>query len=125
MQSKCRDMDIKIPSGFEVSAGNIITFHALEDCNNPYRAIIEQGTVEPIDSSEFYGIDEDHEKIFKSLLRFTLQHRLYKENVVWKHEDRLFVFLPKSEAGDIRKEFWRDKRQSTRKVFERKYNKNY
>ncbi|ODB85279.1 hypothetical protein A3195_16910 [Candidatus Thiodiazotropha endoloripes] len=124
VQGKCREMEIRIPSGFEASAGNIITFYDLEDDNNPYSALIEKGTVEPIGSSEFCEIDEDHERIFKSLLRFTLQHRLYKEDVVWKHKDRLFVFLPRSEGDDVREESWRDKRQSTRKVFERKYNKN-
>jgi len=124
VQDKCRELGIKVPSGFEVSSGNIITFYDLEDDNNPYRAIIEKGTVEPIGSNEYYEIDEDHERIFKSLLRFTLQHRLYKEEVVWKHKDRLFVFLPRSSGDDIREETWKGKRLSTRKVFERKYNKN-
>ncbi len=124
LQDTCREMGIKVPSGFEVSGGIIITFYDLENDNNPYSAIIEKGTVEPIGSGEFYEIDEDHERIFKSFLRFTLQHRLYKEDVVWKHKDRLFVFLPRSSGDDVREETWKDKRQSTRKVFERKYNKN-
>ncbi len=123
VQKQCRELGTKLPSGFEVSAGNIITFYNLEKDHNPYSSIIEQGTVEPLGSSEFYEIDEDHERIFKSLLRFALQHRLYKENVIWEFRDRQFVFRPRPIDGDVREESWKDKRQSTRKVFERKYNK--
>lgn len=118
-----QELGIRFPSAYIVHGGRLITFFNLEIDNNPYSKLIENGTIECLSSKEFYEIDEDYERVFKALLRFSLQQRLFKEYVTWYKNENQFVFLPKPDDGDIREESWMDKRMSTRKVFERKYNK--
>lgn len=119
----CRQAMTPIPSPYVTYNDNLITFFDLNTADHPYRYVIEEGTAEEISAREFWGIDESHERVFKSLLRFSLQHRLYSERVAWYKDDKLFVFLPRDTDGDVRAEVWQGDRQSSRKVFERKYNK--
>ena len=51
----------------------LITFHNLEDGDNPFAFLIDEGTVELFQSSDYFDVDVDHERVFKSLLRFSLQ----------------------------------------------------
>lgn len=119
----CQDIGRTIPSGYVVHAGNLVSFFNLEN-DNPFDSVIDRGNIESLSSFDFYGIDDDHERVFKSLLRFTLQQRLFKERVLWYQDEELFVFLPRHEDGDAREESWVDKKASKRKVFARQYNKN-
>lgn len=111
------------PTDFEVNARRIITFHPLDDNNNPFATIIDYGTVTPIKPSEFSDIDDDHERVFKSLLRLCLQQKLYKHCVQWKHDDGLFIFVPRQDSDLLREETWTGQKQASRRVFERKLNK--
>lgn len=112
------------PTDFEVNARRVITFHSLEASNNPFTKVVDLGTVTPIDPSEFCDIDEDHERVFKSLLRFCFQQKIYSHGVEWKHEDGLFIFLPRQEGDLLREETWTGQKLASRRVFERKLNKN-
>lgn len=118
------DILVRVPSDYEINAGRLITFHNLENRHNPYERLIDEGTVEAFNPKDFYSIDVDHERIFKSLLRFTLQQKLYQHQVLWKHEEKIFIFLPTESKNNLRKESWTDKKRSTRTVFERKYKTN-
>jgi len=89
------------PSDFEVSSRQLITFHPLEVVHEPFVKVIELGTEKPLRPHEFYGLDEDRERIFKSLLRLTLQQKLYRHKVQWMHEDNLFIFVPKEEGDSL------------------------
>lgn len=119
----CRETMMPIPSTYVAHNGNLISFFDLTQEGHPYRHVIEDGTVEELSAQDYFNIDEDHEKVFKSLLRFSLQHRLYSESVSWYNDDKLFVFLPRDSDGDVRQEAWHGERQATRTVFERKYNR--
>lgn len=110
-----------IPSDFEASGGRIITFHDLDSHDCPFRYLIDEGTVEEFAPSDYYEIDEDHERIFKSLLRFTLQQKLFKQNVRWQHHEGKFIFLPRNASQKKRTEQWTGQRTSSRMVFERKF----
>jgi hypothetical protein len=94
----------------------------LENRHNPFENLIDEGTVTPISPKDFYSIDVDHERIFKSLLRFVLQQKLFRHRVLWKHQEGIFIFLPLDDKDDNRRENWTGHRFSTRTVFERKYN---
>lgn len=111
------------PTDFEVNARRVITFHSLNDKNNPFATIVDLGTVTPIKASEFSEIDDDHERVFKSLLRLCFQQKLFKHGVEWKHEDGLFIFVPRQEGDLLREETWTGQKQASRRVFERKLNK--
>ena len=119
-----RNSNRSVPSDYVVSSGRLITFHNLTDQNNPFSFLIDEGTVEPFRPSDYYTIDEDHELVFKSLLRFCLQQKLYKHHVLWKHEERIFIFLPVNDFEHIRKITWTGQKKATRTVFERKFKDN-
>lgn len=116
-------LNLRAPSDYEVSAHQLITFHPLDEAHGPFARLIELGTVTPLQAREFYGANEDRERVFKSLLRFTLQQKLYKHGVRWMHEDGLFVFVPWAEGDLLREESWVGQRASKRRVYERKLNK--
>lgn len=116
-----RDNAQPVPSDFEASGGRLITFHDLEAGDCPFRYLIDEGTVEAFSPSDYYEIDEDHERIFKSLLRFTLQQKLYKQNVMWQHIEGKFIFLPNRSHHNKRTEKWTGQKTATRMVFQRKY----
>ena len=120
-----RSADRSVPSDYEVSANKLITFHRLEDRDNPFSFLVDEGTVEPFAPEDYYSIDEDHQRVFKSLLRFCLQQKLYGHRVLWKFKERMFIFLPLKDADNARKITWTGKKQATRTVFERKFNRKH
>lgn len=109
-------LNLRAPSDYEVSAHQLITFHSLDNTHGPFAQMIELGTVTPLQAREFYGANDDRERVFKSLLRFTLQQKLYKHGVRWMHEDGLFVFVPWADADLLREESWVGQRTSKRRV---------
>jgi hypothetical protein len=117
------NLNQRAPSDYEVSAHQLITFHPLDDTHGPFAQLIDLGTVTPLQAREFYGANEDRERVFKSLLRFMLQQKLFKHGVRWMHEDGLFVFVPRAEGDRLREESWVGQRASKRRVYERKLNK--
>lgn len=119
-----KNQDRGVPSDFESNEGKLITFHNLEDNDNPFGFLIDEGTVELFRPSDYYEIDGNHERVFKSLLRFSLQKKLYRHRIIWKHLEGLFIFLPLEDSDNIRMETWVGQRKATRTVFERKYKRN-
>ncbi|OQW85549.1 MAG: hypothetical protein BVN30_00740 [Proteobacteria bacterium ST_bin16] len=122
--SYVRNLERSVPSDYEVSNGRLITFHNLEDRNNPFEFLIDRGTVEPFHPKDYYSIDEDHERVFKSLLRFCMQQKLHKHRVFWDFRERIFIFLPLTDSENVRTETWIGQKKATRTVFERKYKRN-
>ena len=120
-----RSISKSVPSDYEVSANKLITFHDLENGNNPFSFLVDEGTVEPFDPADFYSIDEDHERVFKSLLRFCLQQKLYRHRVIWEFQERIFIFLPTEDTDNVRKITWTGKKTATRTVFTRKFNRKH
>lgn len=118
-----QDIGKTVPSAYTIHDGTLITFHDLEDRNSPYFHLVESGTQEVHSSHDYYRIDVNHENVFKSLLRFSLQQRLFLEYVSWYNKEKQFVFLPKEDNNDTRKEVWQGEKQAIRTVYERKYNK--
>jgi hypothetical protein len=99
--------------------GKVVTFHDLRDQDLPITAIIDLGTVTPLNSQEFYEIDNNYENVFKSLLGRCLQQKLYHLDVVWQHQEKLFIFT-EIDNNSERKEDWYDKGSTYhRTVYER------
>ena len=118
-----QEMGISIPSAYVAYNGNLVTFFDLEDPYSPYRHLFERGTEERLTSEEFYDIDQGHENAFKSLLRFSLQQRIFAERVLWYNDEKKFVFLPIEDHLDQREEVWQGKKKAKRVVYHRQYNK--
>ncbi len=119
-----RSVERSVPSDYEVHSNKLITFHNLEESDNAFTFLVDEGTVEPFDPSEYFSIDGDYERVFKSLLRFCLQQKLYRHRVLWDHRERIFKFLPDEDADDVRKITWTGRKKARRTVFERKFNRN-
>jgi len=124
IKDACRSSGRQIPSDFEATGGRLITFHDLEAPNSPFVNIIDKGTVEEFTPKEFYEIDEDHERVFKSLLRFILQQKLYRRGVMWQHYENKFIFLSGGKDPNKRSEDWTGLRASSRMVYERRFKRN-
>ncbi|ANK83180.1 MAG: hypothetical protein TEF_00005 [Rhizobiales bacterium NRL2] len=116
-----RENSRSIPSDFEASGGRLITFHDLDSHDCPFRYLIDEGTIEEFAPRDYFEIDQDHERIFKSLLRFTLQQKLFKQDVIWKHQEGKFIFLPRNVGQKRRSEQWTGQKTSSRMVYERKF----
>lgn len=111
------------PTEFEVSEKRVITFNSLDDSQSVLSSVVDRGTVTSLGSHEFARIDEDHERILKSLLRRCLQNKLFRHSVRWMHEDELFAFMPLKENDYEREVTWQGRKVASRMVFERKLNK--
>jgi hypothetical protein len=98
--------------------GKIVTFHNLDDDLLPLSKVIDKGTVTPLKTKEFYEVDENHDRVFKSLLGRCLQQKLYHRNVNWQNQDKLFIFSD-LDGEEIRREQWPGCRGKGRKVEER------
>jgi hypothetical protein len=118
-----RELGTPVPSTYVVHSGALITFFDLTEPHSPYTHLVERGTEEALSSQDFWKIDEDHERVFKSLLRFSLQQRLFQEHVRWENDDRQFIFLPRPISPNQREEVWRGDKKSKRTVFMRQFNK--
>ncbi len=101
----------------------IITFHDLDDKSQPLNHVIDIGTLTPMNSQEFFEIDEDYERLFIQLLRCCLQQMLMLKSVIWHKKEKLFIFVPTGDE-DIRKEKWVGERSSERDVFVKKWRKD-
>lgn len=75
--------------------GKIFTFHDLDDDTLPLNKVIDKGTLTAISPDEFYDVDENQERVFKSLLQRCLQQKLYHLQVQWQSQEELY-FLCKT-----------------------------
>jgi hypothetical protein len=123
IRSALEGVGLRFASDWEYHNGKIITFHNLEDPSIALRAVIDEGTIEPLSSQEFYSIDENYERVFKSFLRRCLQQKLYHQNVVWQHEERKFIFTDIN-SEDNRSEEWFGKKSNERDVYVRTMKNN-
>ena len=125
VQEALRQKGLKFSSDWMTYENKILTFHDLRDMALPLSAIVDQGTVGWHRVKDYCAINDDHERYFKSLLRFCLQQKLFKMTIKWWHEDNLFVFMPSDEKKPrIRREKWHSRKDATRVVFEPKKKKS-
>jgi hypothetical protein len=113
-----------LPSDYYVYCNQLVTFHDLDDERNPFAWAVDAGTVVHIAPHEFYRIDDSQDRVFKALLRYALQVKLYRERVLWRHEEKLFAFMPLSDDDQHRVVPWQGLKKSERHVYERRRNTN-
>jgi hypothetical protein len=119
-----RERGKTLPSDYYVYSNQLLTFHDLNDERNPFAWAVDAGTIVEIAPHEFYGADEAQERVFKGLLRYALQVKLYRERVLWRHEEKLFAFMPLQDEDLHRVIAWQDLKRSERHVYERKLSKS-
>jgi hypothetical protein len=85
--------------------------------------IVDQGTVEYCSPEEFCRISDDHEHVFKGLLRQCLQQKVVAKGIKWQHKEKLFIFVDRN-GEDTREERWEGIDSPSRKVYERTMKKD-
>jgi hypothetical protein len=118
-----RERSKVLPSDYCVHAGQLLTFHDLNNEKNPFAWAVDAGTIVDPAPHEFYGYDEVQERVFKSLLRYAMQEKLYRQRVFWRHEEKLFAFMPLKDEDLHRDIAWQGLKQSERRVYEQKLSK--
>ena len=110
--------ELKFGVDWECYQNQILTFHNLRDGDLPLAQVIDKNAVTPLKPEMFYSVDENHERVFKTLLGRCLQQKLYHQRVLWQYQDKLFIFADwNREARRI--EQWRSERKNERVVYER------
>ncbi|MBL7990239.1 MAG: DUF4365 domain-containing protein, partial [Candidatus Kapabacteria bacterium] len=109
---------LKFSSDWTVFNKQIITFHDLNDKNLPLSRIVDTSLVESFSPEEFYSISDNHKSVFKGLLRFCLQQKLYKIGFEWENQEKIFrVIAPeKLEDKKIIKANWVGEKSADREV---------
>lgn len=123
VQDALEQRGLKFGVDWECHQNQILTFHDLSDSDNPLAQIVDQGTVTPLDPDEFYGVDKNRERVFKTLLGRCLQQKLYHQGVKWQYQDKQYVFASEN-GSEIRTERWFGKQWSEREVYKRVMKKN-
>lgn len=107
---------LKFSVDWQYQAGQIITFHDLEDPDLPLARVIEPETITILDPEEFYNESNAQENAFRSLLNACIRQKLYLRGVRWQHEQGLFIFGPE-DGEDVRSEHWVGKNKTDREVY--------
>lgn len=100
----------------------LYTFRDLTQNNEPFRKIIDCGTITPLDCSEFYEQNEAYHRSFKHLLRNTLIELCRFKGIQWYAKSKIFRFTNSNPPG-IKQVRWRGKKESTKTVIFEMLNK--
>lgn len=111
---------LRFACDWECHENQIVTFHNLDDNFLPLSEIVDKGTITQISPIEYYTADENYERVFKSLLRRSLQQYFFQLGISWQNTENIFIFCPLDDS-DIRKIAWSGD-SNGRKVFERTWN---
>jgi len=82
---------------FLLHDGKIISFHDLEDGANPLRALVDEGTIEPLSTAEFFR-GADGERLLVWLLNDSLRKHLQSRGMIVDGK-RKRAYFPRSERG--------------------------
>lgn len=109
---------LDVPEDFEIFDGKVVTFQNLTEPIPALKPYFDRGTVTDLNPLDFYGIDQDHQHVFQSLLRRSLQRQLRPERVQWQY--KLHLFFYGFVANELeRKIAWVGEKASERVVCER------
>jgi len=109
-------------SDWVLHENKLVTFHDLNDTNNPLSSVIDPGTVTPLNCEDFYNINDDYLRVFKFLLRKCFERKLHHMGIKLKGKG-IYAFIPDKDYFDKRKVKWHSKKDATRTVFELKRQK--
>jgi len=109
-------------SDWVLHENKMITFHDLNDSNNPLSTVIDHGTITPISCEEFYNINDDYLRVFKYLIRKCFERKLHHMGIKYKGKG-IYAYIPNKEHFEKRTIKWHSKKDATRTVFEIKKQK--
>ena len=100
----------------------LYTFRDLTQSNEPFRKIVDIGTITPLECSEFYDQNEATNRVFKNLLRNTLMQLCHKKGIQWYAPRETFRFA-NSRPPKVKQVRWKGKKESTKTVIFEMINK--
>jgi len=114
---KCKAQDWLL---FENS---ILTFRNLYDEQEPFRKIVDKGTITPIECKDFYENGEDNQRVFKHLLRNSLMELCRLRDIEWFGKKEIFRFANNQKNPHKKQIKWKGKKESTKTVIFEMINK--
>jgi len=100
----------------------LYTFRDLTQNNEPFKKLVDIGTITSLECSEFYEQNEATNRVFKNLLRNTLMELCFKRGIEWFDPRGLFRFRSTNPTG-VKKVRWKGKNESTKTVIFAMHNK--
>ncbi|MBF9254275.1 SMEK domain-containing protein [Pontibacter sp. 172403-2] len=100
----------------------LYTFRDLTKYNEPFRKIIDLGTITLLDCAELYDQNEAYNRVFKNLLRNTLMQLCHKKGIQWYAPRSTFRFA-NSRPPKVKQIRWKGKKESTKTVIFEMINK--
>lgn len=93
----------------------IYTFRDLSNNSEPLSNIIDQGTVTTLSCEEFYT-EDNHNRVFKNLLRNTLIELCKTKEIEWFRKKNIFRFENNRIVPKQKQIRWKGKKESTKTV---------
>lgn len=107
--------------GWMVFENRIFTFYDM-DREYAFRSVVDIGSLEELSTEDISQHElVEYQNLFKYLMKDTLRDQLTSFNVNWSKQQNQFYFLPSEKDSELRREEWVGKKQSKRRVFEKKY----
>ncbi|MBL0047508.1 MAG: SMEK domain-containing protein [Bacteroidetes bacterium] len=101
----------------------IYTFRNLNDEAEPYRKIVDKGTITTLECKDFYERNEDNKSVFKHLLRNTLTQFCKIKEIEWYGKNEIFRFANNPIVPNQKQVKWKGKNESTKSVIFEMHNK--
>ena len=101
----------------------IYTFINLQKLSEPFRKIIDQGTIDELSSEDFYEANDDNKRIFKHLLRNTLIEFCKTKGIQWFGPKEIFRFANNKKNPDQKRIKWKGKKEATKTIIFKMVNK--
>lgn len=116
-RSALHQKGLNFSSDWTIYNKQIITFHNLNDSDIPLSQIVE-APIDEFTPRELYTV-ENYKDVFKALLRFCLQQKLYKIGYEWQNDEEVFRSVAPLNLKDGLevKEEWRGEKKATRTIF--------
>jgi len=100
----------------------LYTFRDLTNDDEPFRKIVDIGTITPMECSEFYDQNEASNRVFKNLLRNTLMQLCHIKGIQW-YAPRKTLRFANSKPPAVKQVRWKGKKESTKTVIFEMVNK--
>jgi hypothetical protein len=102
----------------------LYTLRNLDNNKEPLTKILDRGTISSINCKEFYSIDDNHERVFKNLLRNTLIEFCNSRGMEWYDRRGIIRFANNPVLPKQKKVRWKHKNESTKTVIFEMMNKD-
>lgn len=101
----------------------IYTFKNLEDTSEPFRKIVDIGTIIRVQCKEYYDTNENTLRVFKHLLRNTLMELCKLKEIEWYGQQEIFRFANNQIMPNQKRVKWKGKNEATKTVIFEMQNK--